>query len=189
MSYANGKIYKIVCNETGRIYVGSTTTPLRKRLGDHVSKFKQWKKGNTKTYYTSFEILETGNYDIILLEAYPCSSKEELHARERKWIEELGCVNKILPTRTYKEWVGANEDAIRQYHKQYREANKDAISQRMKEWREANQETIRQYREANKDAINLKAKEVHQCGCGGRYTSCHKARHERSQKHKAWLES
>mmetsp|Transcript_32665 Transcript_32665/g.38319 ORF Transcript_32665/g.38319 Transcript_32665/m.38319 type:complete len:103 (+) Transcript_32665:95-403(+) len=40
VNYKNGKIYKIVCNETNEIYIGSTTQTLTDRLCQHVSKFK-----------------------------------------------------------------------------------------------------------------------------------------------------
>jgi hypothetical protein len=40
-------------------------------------------------YATSFSVLVEGNnYEIVLLESYPCSCKEELHARERWYIEK-----------------------------------------------------------------------------------------------------
>jgi predicted GIY-YIG superfamily endonuclease len=43
--YQQGKIYKIVCNETGDIYIGSTIEPtLARRLAKHVAKYKFWLK-------------------------------------------------------------------------------------------------------------------------------------------------
>ena len=93
--YGKGKIYKIVCNTSGKVYVGSTTKDrLCQRLAKHVDHYKQWKAGKgNKT--SSFDIIENGNYEIILLEDHPCSSKDQLHARERHFIESLECVNEI----------------------------------------------------------------------------------------------
>jgi predicted GIY-YIG superfamily endonuclease len=44
--YSRGKIYKIVCNITNKIYIGSTCEPtLARRLAWHVQDFKKWKNG------------------------------------------------------------------------------------------------------------------------------------------------
>jgi hypothetical protein len=50
-NYANGKIYKIVCNITGEQYIGATTQKLSQRLTCHVS------KKNTDKKYKSKEII------------------------------------------------------------------------------------------------------------------------------------
>ena len=65
--------------------------------------FKRYENGKG-SYVTSFEILKEGEIDIILIENYPCKSKEELLKRERYWVERLKCVNKALPIRSKKEY-------------------------------------------------------------------------------------
>ena len=48
-----GIIYKIVCNETGECYYGSTTKTLNKRITEHKSTCKGWKLGKCNfTNYT-----------------------------------------------------------------------------------------------------------------------------------------
>ena len=101
VNYQDGKIYKLV--GSGLTYVSSTSQRLSKRLYGHKNNFHQYQKGNCRNT-TSFQIIERGNVDIVLLEKFPCNTKEELHARERYWIEKLDCVNKIIPTRTNKEY-------------------------------------------------------------------------------------
>lgn len=91
--YKNGRIYKIVCNITGMKYIGSTCQPLYKRLAGHVSAYKA---GNNQGL-TSINIISNGNYKIVLIENYPCNSKEELIRRERYHIEALECVNHNKP--------------------------------------------------------------------------------------------
>lgn len=91
--YKNGRIYKLVCNITGLKYIGSTCQPLYKRLAGHVSAYKA---GN-KQGLTSINIISNGNYKIVLIENYPCNSKEELIRRERYHIEALECVNHNKP--------------------------------------------------------------------------------------------
>lgn len=96
VNYQLGKIYKIVCKTTGQQYIGSTCEPtLARRLAGHRGAYNQYLKGNTK-YTTSFIILEQGNYEIILIELYPCDSCDELFSREKYHIQTSECVNNIM---------------------------------------------------------------------------------------------
>ncbi len=54
--YENGKIYKIVCNQTQQQYIGSTTLELlSQRLAKHVSNYKSHLIGKN-SYISSFVI-------------------------------------------------------------------------------------------------------------------------------------
>ena len=140
--YSRGKIYKIVCNETGLIYVGSTCEPtLARRLAKHVGDYKRWKEGK-QTFITSYNILENDNYDIVLLESCPCENKDELHKRERHYIETLECVNKIIAGRSKKEYSEVNKEKIRKKQKEYREVNKEKLIKRQKNYYQTNKEVI-----------------------------------------------
>eukprot|EP01050_Picozoa_sp_SAG11_P040609 SAG11_NODE_17752_length_509_cov_372.278049_1_plen_102_part_01 len=100
VNYNNGKIYKIVCNITGLVYVGSTTKKyLSSRLAEHRSHYKAY-ISNKYHHVSAFKIIETGDYDIILLELVNCNTKDELHKRERYYIEKLDCVNQKMPYRS-----------------------------------------------------------------------------------------
>ena len=74
MDYTNGKIYKIIGR--GMTYYGSTTQRLSKRFWSH-----KLLKCSSKI------IMETNEAVIVLVELFPCKSKEELFARERYYIE------------------------------------------------------------------------------------------------------
>ena len=66
VNYELGKIYKLVCNKTGLIYIGSTCQKLlSQRLSGHVKNFKQWKNGKTR-YVPSYTIIENNDYFIEL---------------------------------------------------------------------------------------------------------------------------
>ena len=55
--YSRGKIYKIICNVTGLVYVGSTCEPaLARRLAGHRRSYKAYLNGK-KYYVTSFKVL------------------------------------------------------------------------------------------------------------------------------------
>ena len=91
--YQKGKIYKIVGG--GKTYYGSTCEPtLARRLAKHRNKYNGYKKGKDH-YVSSFKVLDEPDCAIYLIENYPCSSKDELHAREGYYIQNNECVNKI----------------------------------------------------------------------------------------------
>jgi len=121
MDYKNSKIYRIVCNETGLCYIGSTTQSLSKRLSRHKSSYKLFLQGKYGKL-ASFPIIEKGNCEIILLEEYPCENKEQLHKRERYYIETIDCINKRIPTRPkdeyMKEYYANNRERILKYEKE-----------------------------------------------------------------------
>jgi hypothetical protein len=171
VNYQDGRIYKIVCNVTNLIYIGSTCKKLCERMTKHRQNFKQYQNGK-HNFITSFKVLENGNFDIVLLENYPCDSKEQLHARERFYIETMNCVNKFIPTRTNKEYYDDNKIRISEAYKEYYDGNKIRISEQHK-----------QYRKDNKELISLLNKKKNICDCGKEYTVGHKSRHLKSKRH------
>jgi hypothetical protein len=127
--YSRGKVYKIVCNITGKIYIGSTTeTTLARRLTTHIRNYKQYLKGK-HGFTRSFEIFNNGSYDIILLENVPCNQKDELHKIERHYQDSLECVNKNKVGRTTKQWVKDNKEKVDEWRKNYSVKNKDKIEE------------------------------------------------------------
>ena len=87
---------------SGKIYVGSTTKTLERRLSGHQSHYNLYLK-NKYHYITSFEIFKNGNYFIELICNAVCTSKKELNAIEGVYIRDLECVNRFIPGRTKKE--------------------------------------------------------------------------------------
>jgi hypothetical protein len=183
VNYQLGKIYKIVDNTNGNIYIGSTCKPyLSRRLSGHKTDYKRYVSGVNPNINTSFEILKNENYDIVLLENFPCDDKNQLHARERHYIETLNCVNKVHPLRTNKEYKEDNKEHLseynKQYHKQYNIENKEHLKDYKSDWYELHKEELKTkakvyrsekieliktqkklYYEANKVAISAKRKE------------------------------
>ena len=136
VNYQLGKIYKIVCNETGEQYIGATCQQkLCTRLAQHVSK---------KNDCSSKAIIDRGNYDMLLIESYPCSSRDELHQRERFHIESVVCINKNIPGKTHKEYrnkyYDENKSDILNKHKKYYDENKVDILKQQKDYYVDNRE-------------------------------------------------
>ena len=208
--YQRGKIYKITSNLTDKIYIGSTCNPLYKRLCQH--------KCNSNKC-NSIEIIKLGDAIITLIEDHPCERKEQLTARERYYIElnKNIAVNKMIPTRTKKEYYKDHKEQLDEWKKQYYEVNKEKIAEKDKQRYEANKEkvleTVRKYRETNREKVlegNIKSgkkyreankekvlenhrryneanKESIVCICGASITKLSKTRHEKSKKHLAFI--
>ena len=213
--YSKGKIYKIVCNITGLTYYGSTCEPtLSRRLAKHRSNYKDYLNGASHSHYmTSYKVLENGNCDIILIESYPCNSNDELTSRERYYIENNECVNKIIPSRSHEEYKELNrewyQNYMKEYNKKYREENYDKLLKQKREHYYENQETIlqknkeryiknketilqknKEWYEKNKDQIKFKEKEryhknkeIIDCICGSNLLKHSLSKHLKSKKH------
>ena len=152
VNYQNSKIYKIVCDTTGLIYVGSTTEiRLAKRLAKHKCDYKRYLEGKQDKSMTSSKLFENNNCRIELIELYPCNTKDELLKKERFYIESLECVNKNIPGRTCKQWHKDNKDYVKKKRKEYRLKNKDKIATQKKESAERNKEHIQTYQKELRD--------------------------------------
>ena len=185
--YANSRIYRIVCNVTGKQYYGSTTQSLAKRLGTHKGDFNRWRQGK-RGFITSFEIIENGDYDIVLVEELPdVKNVEQLRARERYHIEANECVNKFIPGRTTKEYCEDNKEKRSAYWAEYSANNKDTIKAQQKEYRAANKDKQKVYNvnhhAANREKILARKAERIICEhCGAEVRRDRIARHQRTKK-------
>jgi len=179
--YTQGKIYRIV-SKSGQQYVGSTTETLSRRLTRH-----RWYIKNPRSQgITSLKILrDDPEAKIVLIENYPCQNSEELHKRERFWIEHIegGCVNIVHPTRTIREYQIDNKEKVKIWKKNDRERRKNIISQKQKEYRDRNKKQITQrqsiYYNTKKTILLQKVK----CQCGREIVKCSLKRHQKSKIH------
>lgn len=119
--YQEGKIYKIICDDFDKIYIGSTVQKLCMRLASHKS----------KQCCHSRELFKYPNVKIELIERFPCSSKDELRIREQYHINENKnqCINNknaYISIQDMKERDRLNR--IEHYR-----LNKDVIREQQKE--------------------------------------------------------
>lgn len=127
--YSKGQVYKIVSNINDDIYIGSTCNGLKQRLANHVRAYKSYLKGVKSYSCSSYSIIEKGDYEIVLIEDYPCETKKHLEQRERYWIENTTCINKIVPTRTQKEKIEATGIDP---NLEWRKRNRDKINKKQR---------------------------------------------------------
>jgi hypothetical protein len=170
--YTNGKIYKIVSEKSDKVYIGSTCRKyLCERLANHKSSYKNWKAGKgNKTM--SFDLIELGDVSIVLLELFPCDTKDELLSRERHYIELYKdiIINKCIPSRTIKEYREDNKEKIKEYDRN--RPNKKERNEKVKE----------------KYKINIEKKKIKTiCVCGSEYRKGNKSHHEKTLIHQHFI--
>ena len=102
MNKRHCKIYKIIDNETGEVYFGSTTQSINERINKH-------KKRPT---CTCRDIIARNNFDVVVLETHIGMPKKELFEREKEYILKFNCVNKVIPNRTRKEYYEQNKEYL-----------------------------------------------------------------------------
>ena len=146
-NFANGKIYKLTSNQTDRIYIGSTTQYLSKRLGHHQDNFKRFYNNGKFHYCTSFEIIKFEDCKIELIEKFSCENRKQLHRREGEYIKHFQdiCVNLHIAGRTDAEYRNDYKDKIKEYKKNYQLENKDFIREYNKNYQLENKDYFQEY--------------------------------------------
>ena len=193
VNYNNSVIYKICCNDTDitEIYIGSTTN-FRHRKNKHKATCNN---ENNKAYNTPvYQFIRANGgwsaWNMIQVEQYEAKDKRSLEARERYWIETLKpSLNRIIPTRTHREWCDENIEALKQYREKWREDNKEVISVKKKQQYQDNREAIKQRSKQryqnNKDKIAAKI----ECDCGAVVNKYCLSRHTRTTKHQFYQQT
>jgi len=116
--------------------------------------------------------------ELILVENFPCNSRDEAKARERFWIEQYGTLNMTIPNRTNKEWYeknkikthiscqkwcAENREKLQAIKREWYEKNKEVIAEKTKVYQAQHKEDIAKYnkewREKNNEELMRKAKQ------------------------------
>jgi len=196
-NYSKTVIYKIFCKDSNvtNIYIGSTTN-FNKRKSKHKNDYynENSRIYNCKVYQYIRENGGFSNFEMVIIEEYPCNNKKEVLERERYFIKELkASLNTEIPGRTVKEYYQDNKEKIKENRKDYYQDNKEKIKENRKDYYEINKEKIKEkdkeyylnnkekkkeyrekYKQNNKEKIKeyyhnnkekLKEKIICECGC------------------------
>jgi len=152
MDYSKTNIYKIVCNDltVKDCYVGHTTD-ITKRKWEHKSVCNSEKnKGHNRKIYQI--IRENGgweNWNMVLVEKFPCKDKYEACKREREVYEELDAkMNTYRPYATQeerKQYREEHKEVLAEKHKQYYQEHKTELNEKMKQYHEEHKAEYKQY--------------------------------------------
>jgi hypothetical protein len=136
-------IYKIVCNKTGLVYVGSTTETLHERIRKHKDK-----KCACKT------ILEQGDFEAAELEHFYTKFRFAVLLKEQWYQDNIKCINKRRAIPSFEQ--------IKATAAKYRIKNKDKIKKQKQiynvKYKVKHKEQIKKYRDNHKEYIKIKNK-------------------------------
>lgn len=168
MGYDKAKIYQLVC-EDGHYYYGSTINELRVRFGEH-------KYASLKHTYRVYNHINSVGWDtvkIVLVECFPCATRQELNKKENEHIlahkADPLCLNNNLAFLTpeqkaecKKKHVEKNKEKLAEYHKINRTGNQ-AVAEYQRQYRSENKEKLqegkRKYYAEHKEERDRKNKE------------------------------
>ena len=123
INYQDGKIYEIINLDDNKKYIGATVLKLSQRLANHVQSYNKYLAGKYQ-YDEIYDLFKSGNYEINLVELFPCHSKEELNERKHVQLQKTDCINKN------EKFPRCFNDL--EYAKQYYQKNKDIIREKQK---------------------------------------------------------
>lgn len=185
VNYANGKIYKIVSSYTDMVYVGNTTKKLlSQRMYNHRTDCRRWIKGKTP-YCASMSIMLYPDAHIVLLEEYPCKTKDQLKAQEQHWIDKFG----DLAVNLNKSYTGYEnkKDYMQIYNSTYRQKNrKKMLKQKKDDYHKNRKRYLKQGKERYQRQKAERSKII-ECNCGSKCRQDAIKRHERTNKHQTYL--
>ena len=195
----SGSVYKIICQKTNDVYVGSTFNLLKYRFQQHKSHYKRWLECG-KSYCSIFPYFKQHgieNFKMMLIKSYEVVDRAHLEVYEQLWINKLKSVNDYNPFRIDilygKAYRAANKQSLKEKKKTYYESNKESIKLQSQQYNKINQDVIKvkrkQYRANNADTIKAKGSEKITCDCGIDYTYSHRSRHFKTKKHTEWIAS
>lgn len=136
-------IYRLVCQETGKFYIGSTTHTLAYRLKKHRGASKEIHRMNSPLY-THFREVGWDKAEMSSLLEIEVETRQEMLATEKseilKHIHSELCLNHNKPIITRDEKKASDI----KYGRQWRELNRDKERKKVSEWRLKNPEKYKE---------------------------------------------
>jgi hypothetical protein len=122
IDYSKCMIYKLACKDPTitDVYVGHTTDRYKRK---YTHRFHCMTESSRKYNYFVYQFIRDhggfDNWDIIMLEEFPCENIDQALVRERYWFEQLrATLNKQVPSRTIQEYKQANRQIINEKKRQ-----------------------------------------------------------------------
>ena len=196
--YENGKVYKLIDQESEYFYIGSTCDTLSKRLCRHKAVAKT--KPNIKVYKV-FNDIGWDNIKIVLIEEHCLENKEQLLREENKIImmykDDEKCLNSLfawvgLEHKEYcKKYYQDNILRLKEKSNEYRQEHKEEKNQYLRQYRQDNKEKLREFEKARyikrRDAELERMAQKYTCECGRIITVGNKSIHEKMKIHKRFI--
>ncbi len=191
IDYSKTKMYKIACKDPSikDEYVGSTTDMVRRRWCHKNSCNIEKDKGYNFPVYVHIRACGGwSNWEMTVIEDFPCKTSEEQRTRERFWLETLGAkLNAHSPIRTQEENKLYNQnrqksDKRKAYEVVYRKDNLDALLEKEKAYRQLHQAALNEKARASYAERSTK-RDLVTCECGTKMNHGSINTHRKSAKH------
>lgn len=195
VDYGKGKIYKIVVNNTEdeyRPYIGSTTKAyLSQRFVEHRKDYKRYKDGkrNSVSSFILFDKYGIENCEIILIENYPCNSKDELMARERHWYDNIENCNKCKPIRLQSEMLEIYKKSYRRELELHPDFYKQRYQKKLEQSPDLCKEQYKRTLELHPNHKEERKQNKYNCECGSYIRVADKSKHNKTKKHINYIET
>jgi hypothetical protein len=196
MDYSKCKIYKLASKDLNvtQIYVGHNTNWSNRKHNHKID----CNNLNSKNYNIPvYQFIRNNggwdNWDMILVEDFPCENVLQARQRERYWIETLNAsLNIRLPGRTEEEYNKWYNDTHKEEHKQYYREHREERLEYLRQYNVDNYDELKQkkkeYYNKNIELIKKKNSQMELCECGIEISHSNLGRHKKSQKHLKLME-
>lgn len=88
----NNVIYRFKNKINGKVYIGQTAVPFRKRVIQHITCSNPITKCYKSYFHRALNKYKFENFDVSIIER--CSNQQELDCREKYWIAYYNSTNK-----------------------------------------------------------------------------------------------
>ena len=114
-----GRVYKIISDNAGLVYIGSTIATLEERYSRHHTARRRWLAGKHHNG-EAYKILECDDVKIELIEEIEVADEDELRKREGYYQRTMDCINKRIAGRNKKMYAEEHREEKRIYDKERR---------------------------------------------------------------------
>jgi hypothetical protein len=157
INYANTQIYRFVCNDVNitNTYVGSTTN-WSHRKASHKSACNN---SNVKRYHLNvYQVICANggwdNWNMVLVEDFPCNGKREAEQREQYWKEQYNDdMGTYRAFRTEEQRAEQKAEQRVEYWAAYRATHKEQRAEYWAAYNATHKDQIADYRATNKGQI------------------------------------
>ena len=178
-------VYKLVCEDTTSIYVGSTKNfTLQKAQYKYNCNSKSDVIYNNKLYKTIRENGGWENWKMVCLSNVEVEKITQMRAIVDEWRTKL---NADLHSKMYVITDEQRKQKTKEYQKEYRLNNKEHIKEYQKEYQKCNKETIKEYQKeyqkCNKETIKQKSNDKPMCKFCGKFMFANNLKRHIKNKH------
>jgi len=107
--------YKLITHDESLIYVGSTKKELIVRMAEHILSWSN-AKFKSKNKLSSYDIIDSEKFRILLLEQFDCDSNKDRLMLEQQFINKYKNINK---NKSYSEFNQLSKESWNQYQKNF----------------------------------------------------------------------